>query len=309
VSTHAVVPTDEGRHPNGPEQLWQESWYADFVTEDEALAGYVRLGFYPNLGASWWTATVVTPEGPLTAATSYDLPAPASGLAVDDAPWSVSIDPAEYLRRFNVRAKTPAVLHADPAGPYLGSPGEPTSLGIDLTWTTEGFPYHYEMTTRYELPCLVAGELTLGDRRVVVQGQGQRDHSWGVRDWWSMSWCWSAARLDDGMRVHCTEIRVPGAPGFGYVQHPERGSMEPVTAVRVSEELGRHGMPTSAELTAEPGGLHLAIEPVAFAPLLLTAPDGRLSRFPRAFARFAADDGRRGTGWIEWNQPQDADKS
>jgi hypothetical protein len=52
--------------------------------------------------------------------------------------------------------------------------------------------------------------------------------------------------------------------------------------------------------------LELAIEPVAFGPLLLTSTDGRVSRFPRAMARFTADDGRTGTGWIEWNQPEAA---
>ena len=35
-----------------------------------------------------------------------------------------------------------------------------------------------------------------------------------------------------------------------------------------------------------------------------TPPDGRISRFPRAVARFVAADGRTGLGWIEWNQPQ-----
>ena len=31
--------------------------------------------------------------------------------------------------------------------------------------------------------------------------------------------------------------------------------------------------------------------------------DGRVSRFPRALVRCRTDDGREGTGWIEWNQP------
>jgi hypothetical protein len=63
-------------------------------------------------------------------------------------------------------------------------------------------------------------------------------------------------------------------------------------------------MPVRGAAIVEPGHLELAIEPVAFAPLLLTADDGRVSRFPRAMARFTARDGRAGTGWIEWNQPE-----
>jgi hypothetical protein len=42
---------------------------------------------------------------------------------------------------------------------------------------------------------------------------------------------------------------------------------------------------------------------MAFGPVLLRNDDGRTSRFPRALLECQADDGRRGTGWIEWNQP------
>ena len=41
---------------------------------------------------------------------------------------------------------------------------------------------------------------------------------------------------------------------------------------------------------------------IAFGPLLLTAPDGRISQFPRAMCRVRARDGRAGTGWVEWNR-------
>ena len=45
---------------------------------------------------------------------------------------------------------------------------------------------------------------------------------------------------------------------------------------------------------------------MAFGPLVLTAPDGRVSRFPRAQVEFVTTDGRTGSGWVEWNQPQPA---
>ena len=45
------------------------------------------------------------------------------------------------------------------------------------------------------------------------------------------------------------------------------------------------------------------MEPIGWAPVLLTGPEGQLSRFPRAMCRFTAADGRTGHGWTEWNQP------
>jgi hypothetical protein len=203
----------------------------------------------------------------------------------------------------SLRATAPAAIHDDAAAGYNGDPGQPTTLAMDLTWTTDGTPYHYDLTTRYEVPCLVEGELSVGAERIVVRGEGQRDHSWGVRDWWAFGWCWAAVRLDDGTRLHFADIRMPGFPiAFGYVQPPD-GAVLPVETLSVSEVAGRESMPVRGFAAVEPGGIEVVIEPLGFGPLLLTADDGRISRFPRAMARFTAKDGRTGLGWIEWNQP------
>jgi hypothetical protein len=45
---HVVSPDDERRHDAGSEDLWGESYYADFVLEDGTAAGWFRLGMYPN---------------------------------------------------------------------------------------------------------------------------------------------------------------------------------------------------------------------------------------------------------------------
>jgi hypothetical protein len=190
-----------------------------------------------------------------------------------------------------------------PGAVYGGEAGAPTTLGLDLAWTTDGEAYHYDLTTRYEVPCLVGGEVSVGDERIAVSGYGQRDHSWGERDWWAFGWCWAALRLDDGTRVHFADIRIPGQPlAFGYLQPPEGGVIS-VTTLEVTEDLGPEGIPLQGRAVVGPGRLDLRIEPLAFGPMMLTAPDGRVSRFPRGLARFVADDGRTGLGWIEWNQP------
>ena len=72
--------------------------------------------------------------------------------------------------------------------------------------------------------------------------------------------------------------------------------------VHAEEELGADGLPTTASVSI--AGLDLAVEPIGWAPVLLTGPDGQVGRFPRAMCRFTAADGRTGYGWTEWNQPQ-----
>lgn len=308
--SHAVDPSDEQRHPPGPEQLWNESYYLDFVADDGRIAGYARIGLYPNLGVTWWTTMLVGEGRPVVASVAYDLPvAGGTGLAIAADGVAVRGVVDEPLAAMSLRGTAPGRVLARPEDVYRGAAGEPTTIALDLSWATDGTPYHYDLTTRYEVPCLVTGEIAIGDERIRIDGQGQRDHSWGERDWWAFGWCWAAARLDDGTRVHLADIRIPGHPlAFGYLQGPG-APVRSVSSLEVDEVLGGEGLPVSGTARVEPGGLDLRIEPLAFGPVVLEAPDGRLSRFPRAVARFSAGDGRSGLGWIEWNQPEGSDRA
>jgi hypothetical protein len=301
---HSVDPSDEQRHRPETDPLWNESHYLDFVAEDGAIAGYARIGLYPNLGVTWWTTMIVGSGRPVIASVAYDLPiGDGTGLELRSPGFEVSAVVEDPLAVMALRGTAAGTVHAEPAELYRGEPGDPTTVGLDLTWTTDGIPYHYDVTTRYEVPCVVRGGITVDGERIAIDGHGQRDHSWGVRDWWAFGWCWAAARLDDGTRVHLTDVRTPGGSvALGYVQ-PGDGRVDPVELLEVTEVLGEEGLPTSGRARIEPGGLDLEIQPIAFGPVLLVAPDGRTSRFPRAVARFVARDGRSGTGWIEWNQP------
>ena len=296
----AVDPADEGRHVPDPDQLWNESWYADVVTADGSVAAYIRLGLYPNLGVSWWHLALVGPGRPVVVCQLTDVPVPADALVVSSADSDVRLTIDKALESFTVRGTMTGASYAEAADIYGGLPGNEVRVDVDLTWATDGSPFHYLMTTRYEIPCAVTGMVSIDGERVRLDGPGQRDHSWGVRDWWAFGWCWSAGHLADGTHTHLTEVRAEGGPFHaGYVQ--EGGSLAPVEVGSASETLGDHGFPTRASLRHD--DLVVEVEPLAFGPILLTSPDGRVGRFPRASARFTAADGRTGVGWIEWNQP------
>jgi hypothetical protein len=175
-------------------------------------------------------------------------------------------------------------------------------VALELAWETDGRPYAYRMATRYEIPCTVNGRVRVGDETLRLTGPGQRDHSWGVRDWWSMDWVWSAARLDDGERVHAVQIRLPDGNefGIGYTQ-PAQGDPLELESVEASEEMASDGLVRSGRIALRPPALALDVEPLAFGALRLVSPDGRATNFPRAMCRFHSDDGRAGLGWAEWN--------
>lgn len=301
-----VVTDDEARHQPGPEEWWNESWYADVADLDGDYGAWLRFGLYPNRSQTWFHLVVARPGRPVLIL--HDVTAP---LATGDAQahstdtWSCELIAEEPLERWRVRASATAEEFDDPAAVIRREPGTPTPVELDLTWHSQGEAYHYGVSTRYEISARVTGTIRVGDEVIDVQAPGQRDHSWAVRDWWEFGWCWSAGALDDGTRFHLSDIRIPrGGVGFGYRLDPD-GARTLAARVSATEQVDEHGFPTAGELTLEPGGPILTVEPLAMSPLLFTADDGRVSRFPRVLCRYSAPDGRVGTGWTEWNQPQE----
>ncbi len=298
-------PQDEGRHDPGPEALWNESWYFDAISEDGAIGLYVRIGRVPNEGTCLYSACVCGPGRPSIMLVDDAAPLP----AVDDAAQAIHIEGlhaehhcVEPLGLFRVTLEGTAQAHADASAPLRGESGDAIAIALDLEWETDGIPYAWRQSTRYEIPCRVTGALRIGGESISFSGPGQRDHSWGARDWWAVDWMWSALHLDDGTRTHA--VGVPQMPGYGvgYVQHG--GELTEIESVTATEQVSANELITSARIVFGPPEVAVDVAPVAYGAIRLEAPDGRLSFFPRAMCRVTADDGRRGLGWVEWNRVQ-----
>jgi hypothetical protein len=305
-----VDPIDEQRHPLDPnEPLWNESYYLDWFNEDGTMGGYVRAGYVPPLGGVWYWACLVEQGQPLVTVIEHDVPMPRSNTSMElrhDGLWADHIV-MEPLERFCCSLEAFAVALDDPAEVYHGGRGDRVPFGFELEWETDRAAYQWPpITPRYEIPCRVHGEILVGDRKIEVDGWGQRDHSWGAaRDWWSMEWNWTAGRLEDGTRWHTAGAFTGlGDLGVGYVLPPGSSEFEQYGQVGVEAELGREGLIERARLTV--GDLDLEITPELWSPVLLVDPAGRRDRFPRALASVTAADGRRGHAWVEWNQNQPA---
>jgi hypothetical protein len=299
------APADEGRHTPGPESLWNESWYFDAVGEDADLGVYARLGRLPNQDACLYAACICGPGRPSIMLVDGSAPLPPpddDAQVVDTAGLHAEHHCEEALRRFRVTLAGTARAHTDASAPLRGERGEPVEIALDLVWETDGVPYAWRQASRYEIPCRVSGAVRIGDEEVAFAGPGQRDHSWGARDWWAVDWMWSALHLGDGTHVHA--VAVPQVPGYGVGYVQDRGRLTEIESVRASEEVAADGLITSATIACDPDALSIDVEPVAFGAILLEAPDGRVSHFPRAMCRVRTADGRVGGGWMEWNRIQ-----
>ena len=144
--------------------------------------------------------------------------------------------------------------------------------------------------------------MTIAGERMALSGPGQRDHSWGARDWWASDWMWSALHLGDGTHTHA--VAVPQHPSFGVGYVQKEGELIESPRVSHTNEVAANGLIESGRLSQEPGGIDLEIEPLGFGPVLLESDDGRISHFPRAMVRVRSGDGLEGLGWMEWNRNQ-----
>jgi hypothetical protein len=306
VVAEPLTPTadDEGAHAATDEPLWNESWYFDFADAEQGAGGWIRLGLYPNQRAAWVNALLCGPGMPTVAVNDFEASLPDDPGSVITDGIELALAAPEPLQVYRVELRGRGQSYDDPAALLRGEAGRPVELTMDLVWTTAGTPYQYRITPRYEIPCTVSGTVTVDDREInVTEVAGQRDHSWGVRDWWAMDWVWSALHLDDGTHLHGVDIRIPGAPpiGIGYVQQPGLPLVE-LQTVTARETFGDNGLPRATAINY--GDLTATIDVRGHAPVQLTSPDGRVSHFPRAWASVVTDDGRTGIGWVEWNRNQ-----
>ncbi|BCO35710.1 phosphotransferase [Mycobacterium heckeshornense] len=311
VTLSAPTPTplipahiDEFVHTATDEPLWSESWYGDFVDAAQGFGGWVRIGLIPNQRTAWLHALFCGPDSPTVAVVDFDIPFPADPWRVRTGAADLSHAAIDPLRTYRVALQARGQSYTDPAALLRGEPGRPAEMVANLTWTTDGTPYHYRLTTRYEIPCTVSGSVTVDGTEYLLDAvPGQRDHSWGVRDWWAMDWLWSALHLDDGTHLHGVDIRIPGAPKLcvGYIQQKE-GDVVELHTVTSRESFNSNGLPVAATVTIEPGDIAATAAVRGHAPLLLVAADGRVSRFVRAWVTVTTADGRHGAGWLEWNR-------
>ncbi len=306
VAPEPLRPSEEDELAHAPtdEALWSESWYADFADPAQGLGGWFRLGLVANQQTAWVHALLCGPDLATVAIVDVEVPLPSDPWLVRSDAFELGHSASAPLRTYRVDLRGRAQAYSDPSALLRGEPGTPVDMTMNLVWTTDGTPYRYRMTTRYEIPCTVTGTVTVSDTSYRVDSvPGQRDHSWGVRDWWGMDWVWSALHLDDGTHLHGVNIRIPGVPGFsvGYVQDRE-GNVTELDTVNTREAFDANGLPLDATLSLVPGDLTANVEVRGNAPVRLTAVDGRVSQFPRAWVGVSTHDGRTGVGWLEWNR-------
>lgn len=299
---------DEQPHTSGAEPNWNESWYFDFVDESQGLAGWVRLGLLPNQKGNWYIAAITRNGQPTVIVQDLEAPHVENDLTLKSQHILATHATEDPLQMYHVMLTGSGRSFAeDSAGLTDHIPDRTPILELDLNFKTAGIPYQYKITTRYEIPCAVTGTIKIDGQEYSIRNvPGQRDHSWGVRDWWSMDWIWSTVHTIDGKsHYHGLDLRIPGAPqmSIGYAQTD--GVVAELETYQCQEKMQEDGSARdmNAQLSSVAGEkLTLEVAPKGHAGLRLVSGEGRICLFERAWCKIRLSDGRDAVGWYEWNR-------
>lgn len=199
-----LTDNDDLRHVHDPDPRWRESLYWNFLVPDASLGGFFYLRLDPNAAL---TSVMVAMYRGFAAAPAYFY---ARGeplrpdMELDDvAVTGLHIKRLEPLRTFQL-------TFAD---------GEGTDFRLTFTGIHSAFDYARSAagcrstvaTNRFEQAGRLEGTLRLAGQTIPVLGFGQRDHSWGVRDWDLIQhYKWFAVQAGERSAVHLLRTIIRG---------------------------------------------------------------------------------------------------
>ncbi len=203
---------DDLRHAHESDPRWRESLYWNFLVPEASLGGVVYFRLDPN--ASLLAVMVIVYRGFEAApAYLYLRTAPAAArLQLDDVSAAgLHIRRLEPLRKFHL-----TFADGERANLQLTFSGihTPFDYARDRSWTGAAVA-----TNRFEQAGRLEGRLHLADQEFAIAGFGQRDHSWGVRDWDMLQhYKWFAIQAGEKLAVHLAQFIIRGEVSHdGYV--------------------------------------------------------------------------------------------
>ena len=200
-----IAPADEELHPIGDAPHWQESYYFNWSDPHHDAFGLTRIGF--RFGDDQMDGLVLTMRDGLP-----EFAYPAVNLRHTGA-WT------DQRAKPGLRTRALRYEMVEPLARWrLVLTGKHE---MELEWTafTPPFDYRHDGGT---LPANVAGEhfeqsgrvegwTRFKNRSLEIRGTGQRDKSWGVRDWASVEgWDWISAQFGEDFTFNAWEGLMGG---------------------------------------------------------------------------------------------------
>ncbi|MBO3841562.1 MAG: hypothetical protein FGF48_04005 [Candidatus Brockarchaeota archaeon] len=284
-------PRDEQNHKPSERKDWRESYYFNFVDLENMVSGFATIGLYPNLSRREFVFAVFHEGERHLYHQEHDSPFSLETLeCLDDGHLCFQL--VEALKSWRIVFSG---LELEAEILWTGRfPAFSFGRGSGTSW--EG---HFEQSGK------VSGVMRIRGFEKNIQGYGQRDKSWGPRQWHIDYWYAFHAQFRDfsiGLRMDS----VKGVKTVSGGVSTAWGST-PVSSVRVETEYGGEpGTPTGAatRVICQDGKEYVVrsklLSPSSFVKFTRRFPGGTTELFEAMAVHRLEESGETGSGLLEW---------
>ncbi len=292
-------------HPFGEHPHWSESYYFNFYDRTKDVCGFMRIGLKPNLSLKEMFCYFMMPDGSLVGlreSAPFDGPGlSAKGLKFDmlepERLWRVSF--AGGMEKTTDRKAKKSHVELDLQFTALNEI-------FDYRSCVSGRPEQISRTVaseHLEQFGTLKGRLSTGLDDFEIDALGERDHSWGVRDWTApKGWTWLTCQFSESHAFNLTKLVMDeGVVDAGFVF--QDGKNAPITKadLNVNMDFGKNPMSFDMTLQTGDGGSHRVFGSVLKRTMLqFKSPDGSaVSSMNETLSRYNTA-GKNGYGIAEF---------
>lgn len=292
-------------HDFGKDLDWSESFYFSLYDKGNDILSFMRIGLKPNRKMKELFCFFMMPDGSLVGnkeQVAYDSPAiAAKGLTFQNL---------EPERRWRLLFAGNLVRASGPAG-------VPVNTHFDLLFETLNPVFNYRDCVSGEKERIsrsvasehleqfgrITGSLLMEGREYRIHGLGERDHSWGVREWNAPKmWIWLNCQFNERCALNVTKLIIDGTEiDAGYFF--DGAVNRPLVRASIATDYAQDGSPDSLrmQLTDKDGrGYDIGAEVLKKAVLPFRSPDGSsLSLLHETLGKYRMGD-MTGYGIVEY---------
>jgi hypothetical protein len=284
--------SDEYAHAPSERKDWRESYYFNWVDIENKVSGFSTIGLLPNANQREFVFALFYDNQREVYFAEPSEPVPSDfGESLSDGVLSYKI--IEPLREWEITYSR-------------------NDIRADITWTARFPPYDFgggsgtSWAGHFEQSGCPRGTISLRDGRIITfGGLGERDKSWGARDWHIESWYALHVQFE-GLSIGLRRDVVKGAIHSSGSISTADGHV-PIKAVDLDTQMdAESGMPVGAvtNVHGEDGSTYSLrshiISPTSFVRFSREFQGGSTELFEEMAVHKCDQIDEVGTGLIEW---------
>jgi hypothetical protein len=240
-------------HEFGTRPEWNESFYFNFYDKARDICAFMRIGLKPNSDEKTGLCFFMMPDGSVLAMSGQE-PVGDKKLEVGnlrfekilpEKRWRLAFSGMMERRKGDAKSSEQASFSADYKSLNKVFDYRECVSGINRKISEKIAAEHLEQFGR------AVGRLTIGTKEYVLDGLGERDHSWGVRDWTAPKmWIWLTCQFSEKSALNVTKLVMDaGEVDAGFIHLDSKN----VPLIKV-------GVETSWDANREPKGLEMRLK-------------------------------------------------